>query len=111
MLQLQYAGHRAGFQHIAGMSELATFGISNLDWERSHPEEPQFSDDSIAALRSATGLKSLNLGFGTRISDDGLKQLSESNSNLEKLSIRGPQITDAGMTHLAKMKNLKTLSI
>jgi hypothetical protein len=75
---LQLASTRvtiAGFQNLAGIPELVSFGVSNLDWERSHPDEPQFSDECISALRSAPRLKSLLLGFGTRISDDGLKQL------------------------------------
>ena len=55
---------KAGFQHLAGLSELmATFGVSNLDWDRSHPDEPQFSDDCIPALRSATHLEVASTGL------------------------------------------------
>jgi hypothetical protein len=56
---------KAGFQHLSNFNKLSAFAINSLDWERSHPDEPQFSDDCIGALRSAPNLKSLNLGFGT----------------------------------------------
>jgi hypothetical protein len=99
-----------GWSRLRNLKSLSSLSIINLDWERSHPDEPQFGDADLAHLQGIDTLKTLSLYFGTRISDEGLAQLAKLES-LESLKLYGDRITDAGLEHLARLKNLKSLSL
>ena len=68
-----------------------------------------FTDEGLAALKSATQLKQLILGLGeSEITDAGLVHL-RGLANLEVLGLQRTGVTDEGLIHLRGLKNLKTL--
>ena len=64
----------------------------------------------MAYLKGMPNLKSLTLGFGTRVSDKGLEQLAHL-ERLETLTLWSDLITDAGFASMEKLTNLKSMSI
>ena len=93
------------------------------DIARLSADEPEvrargLSDDDIPQLRQLTNLQNLDFYGGcavetAKISDAGLKALSEIPfTRLGRLSLGYcDRITDAGMTHLARMKTVRWLSL
>ena len=65
-----------GVQFIRKLPRLENLSVMGLEWERRHPDQPQLTDDEMAYLKGMPNLKSLTLGFGTRVSDKGLEQLA-----------------------------------
>jgi len=69
------------------------------------------TDADMAYLGELDKLKCLHVGIGDgRITDAGLSHVAKLH-RLEELSISGKDITDAGMSHIAKLTNLKFLKL
>src|SRR4029077_12135182 len=71
--------------------------------------QSQLTADQINALGSCDRLRELVV-VSSVMTDEGLAQLSHDHL-LESLYFFKPKITDAGMKHLAKLKNLKKLEL
>lgn len=95
-----------GLRHLTGLTALEELSIGlNLVGETQL--------DQIAILRQVTslnidGMQSLVGPYG--IADDELEQISKLD-NLRRLHLSGSSITDAGLAHLHRMKNLESVSI
>jgi peroxiredoxin/Leucine-rich repeat (LRR) protein len=99
----------AGMVHIQQIKSLEQLKMYNVD----------LTDKGLACLAQLSQLKILQIPT-TRMprfdddkywySDDGLAQLAKL-SLLEELHVGSRHITDTGMTHLAKLKDLKVLNI
>ena len=69
------------------------------------------TDADMAYLGELDKLKCLHVGIGGgRITDAGLSHVAKLH-RLEELSISGKDITDAGMSHIAKLTNLRFLNL
>ena len=91
----------AGLDHLRGMTKL----------EQVHLRGAGFTDAGLRKLRGFRGLRSLS-SKNAKFTDEGLRELSQ-HSKLQDLHLyadthRSP-ITDAGIRHLQKLKNLEWL--
>lgn len=67
-------------------------------------------DAQLEELAGLTKLKRINLA-DSQISDEGLALIAKHAPQLELLRIGSPNITDAGMAHVAEMKKLRFLHL
>lgn len=71
----------------------------------------ELSDQFIDRLTAGTGnLKRLDLD-STVLTDESLRLLSDRCPHLEDLSLRSERLTDGGVRHLLRLKNLKSLEM
>lgn len=91
----------AGLDHLRGMTKL----------EQVHLRGPGFTDAGLRKLRGSRELRSLS-SKNAKFTDEGLRELSQ-HSKLQDLHLyadtRRSPITDAGIRHLRKLKNLTWL--
>jgi len=93
----------AGLPHVKKCSSLRILDLSHLP----------ITDEGLGHLSGLTGLEDLGLN-NTEVTDRGLVYL-ESMPSLKKLNVKKwgqkDQITDAGMVHIAELKELEHLRI
>ena len=89
-----------GLAHLAGLKRLERFSFVGT----SMTGKP-FKD-----FEGWTNLKSSSFR-GSKIDNEGIKQLCDHFPSLESISLAHAQFTDAGAVHLAKLKNLKGLEL
>jgi hypothetical protein len=89
-----------GLAHLAGLTQLERFGFIGT-FMTGKP----FKD-----FVGWTALKSCSFR-GSKIDDEGLKQLCEHFPHLESLVLAHADFTDAAAVHLATLKNLKNFEI
>lgn len=68
------------------------------------------ADAQLEDLAGLTKLKRINLA-DSQISDEGLALIAKHAPQLELLRLGSPNITDAGMSHVAEMKKLRFLHL
>lgn len=90
----------AGMLRLAGLKNLEQFSfVGTAITGRAYAEFDGFTKLVRVSHR------------GSRIDDEGLRQLCEHLPNLESISLAHAEFTDAGAAHLAKLKKLKGLEI
>jgi hypothetical protein len=90
----------AGMQQLAGLKNLEQFSLVGTG----------ITGMAYAKFEGFTQLKRVS-HRGSRIDDEGLKELCEHLPNLESLSLAHAHFTDAGAVHLAKLTRLKGLEL
>lgn len=81
--------------------------LSRLRW--LEVESSTFNDDDLAALTCDSSLNRVD-GHQSQLTDRGARFLPQF-QKLDTLDLRGTGITDAGLTHLSRMPNLRQLQI
>ncbi len=87
----------AGLAHVTQWKELGALDLYGT----------KITDAGLAPLKTMPRLVSVNLGC-TGVGDDGLSQLP---LQTKTLHLRFCPVTDAGMSHIAKLVNLKNLDL
>jgi len=90
----------AGMAQLAGLKSLENFSFVGT----------QITGKAYAKFEGFTKLVKVS-HRGSRIDDEGLKELCDHLPNLETISLAHAQFTDAGAVHLAKLTRLKGLEI
>jgi len=86
-------------------------GPEAVSWEQPVRSNQNISDRGLQALRPLAGLKTLNLGYCSRITNRGLASL-QGLTRLQSLSLVGiTTITDDGLGILKKLTNLRRLNL
>lgn len=94
---------RLSTEQLIAMSKLKTLIEVQID---ADDEALQY----VAALPSLKRLDVAITGFGSAVTDEGLKHLKNL-TNLEYLGLRAVRVTDAGMVHLKGLRRLKGLDV
>ena len=89
--------------YISGMTKLRKLDLS------SNPGTGKITDAGMVHLKNLKSLEQLKLPYGG-ISDVGLSHLTEL-SSLKKLNVYSDSVTDEGLANLVKLKSLKELDI
>ncbi len=94
--------------------------VTDEDVRRLHPLKQlksldlgfcqRLTDDAVLDIVRHQELQFLNLGFCRRITDDGFSQLARL-QNLTSLNLSVTSITDSGLAHLTKIQSLTSLDI
>lgn len=90
----------AGMEQLAGLNQLQNFSFVGT----------QITGRAYARFEGFTQLTRVS-HRGSRIDDEGLKELCAHLPNLESISLAHAKFTDAGAHHLAKLSKLKGLEI
>ena len=89
-----------GLAHLAGLKQLERFSfVGTLMTGKPFKDFEGWTKLSRCSFR------------GSKIDDEGVKQLCDHFPALENISLAHANFTDAGAVHLAKLKNLKGLEI
>lgn len=89
-----------GLAHLAGLKNLERFAYVGT----SMTGKPFKNFDGWTKLKSSSFR-------GSKIDDEGIKELCEHFGTLESISLAHAHFTDAAAVHLAKLKNLKGLEL
>jgi Leucine-rich repeat (LRR) protein len=108
-LRILHLGHLTQLTDaaLAHLCEIPNLENLSLHWNQN------ITDKGIAHLGQLKGLKRLHIGSlssGNPFSDKSL-QVIGSLQLLEELAISGQAISDSGMDHIARLTNLKALSL
>jgi hypothetical protein len=90
----------AGMETFAGLSKLESFSFVGT----------QITGRAYAKCANWTKVTRVS-HRGSRIDDEGLKELCDHLPNLESISLAHAQFTDAGAVHLAKLTKLKSIEL
>jgi len=114
----------AGLAHLPSLANLEELGLGGPDFtdaglihlaglpklKRLELSGGQFTDDGLGQVGALSQLEALWLWDNTSIGDAGLAHLAPL-KNLQELVIDSPNITDAGLAHVAKLSSLTHLSV
>ncbi|MBL7152542.1 MAG: hypothetical protein ISS79_02405 [Phycisphaerae bacterium] len=100
----------AGLAHIAELPNLRSLQISRIHFNDSKMNKEYYTDAGLAELATCRRLEDLSLG-SIGITDAGVEHVAKL-TNLKSLNLFGcDNITDAGLANLRGLKSLKSLSV
>ncbi|MCA9038844.1 MAG: leucine-rich repeat protein [Planctomycetaceae bacterium] len=108
----------SSLNHLQGMTEMRALYASvempllseeTLDLSQMKKLEtiimPDIRDEDVACFANCTKLKSLQMGFGRTLSDEGMKHIAKLD-RLQMLNIGGPDVTAKGLKYLENKPEL-----
>jgi hypothetical protein len=85
------------------------FGLEEINFNNSDPNQPPIRDDELRQLEGLTNLQKLGL-YGANVTDKGAETIATLKS-LRELELSQTQITDKGLETLSTLPNLEKLFI
>ncbi len=97
--------------NISGLTKLEKLGLT-LQVKRKDDKlvQDEFCDEDLASLANLKNLKWLQIGLKNRITDAGMTNLAGL-TNMDRLAIGSPYLTDKSLAYLKDMKRMDNMTI